>query len=435
MGDQAIAPSDCTYEFIIFRAVNIRELWLDEGNGRRRDLTDEILNPLRSGQTSNYSPKQRQDGYDQQEAPKRKVGYQSRSSGQQQGYGHDAYYGQSSGGQNGGGYGQRVSGYRSGYGQPPQQRYNQRGYGDDRSFPPLPHGGQRGYYGQPPPPQPHYYETPYHGNYYGQRPRYNYYQQPPPPQPPQSHYRRYREYGHGQQPRYNNQRGYGQQQRRYNQRAPNRGYQTRGNQRVQRGGNDQAGTGAFLDSRRLRGDEIDIKDQQDFDFGAAKNEFDKEPTQQNGQPIETKNVDKKPQETTKENNEEETKQEEVAENVAKVEDKKYDKNKSFFDGLQTETKKSKPKQDMQTQKDVDTKTFGSVAATYKSRHINRAQNRGYGQQNRGYNRGYGQQQRYYNRENNRNYYDRPRPQRYDRSQQQQYQTQQNYTTNKWVRRG
>merc|ERR1712154_440228 len=209
-------------------------------------------------------------------APKRKVGYQSRSSGQQQGYGHDAYYGQSSGGQNGGGYGQRVSGYRSGYGQPPQQR--------------------------------HYYETPYHGNYYGQRPRYNYYQQPPPPQP---HYRRYREYGHGQQPRYNNQRGYGQQQRRYNQRAPNRGYQTRGNQRVQRGGNDQAGTGAFLDSRRLRGDEIDIKDQQDFDFGAAKNEFDKEPTQQNGQPIDTKNVDKKPQETTKENNEEETKQEEV----------------------------------------------------------------------------------------------------------------------------
>merc|ERR1712130_1029815 len=91
------------------------------------------------------------------------------------------------------------------------------------------------------------------------------------------------------------------------------------------------------------------------------------------------------------------------------ENKKYDKSKSFFDGLQTETKKSKPKQDMQTQKDVDTKTFGSVAATYKSRHINRAQNRGYGQQNRGYNRGYGQQQRYYNREN--------------------------YTTNKWVRRG
>ena len=76
-GDQAIAPSDCTYEFIIFRAVNIRELWLDEGNGRKRDLTDEILIPLRSGQNVSYSQqKQRQDMYDQQDHPKRKVGYQ-----------------------------------------------------------------------------------------------------------------------------------------------------------------------------------------------------------------------------------------------------------------------------------------------------------------------------------------------------------------------
>ena len=76
-GDQAIAPSDCTYEFIIFRAVNIRELWLDEGNGRKRDLTEEILNPLRSGQNvNNYQNKQRQDAYDNQDVPKRKVGYQ-----------------------------------------------------------------------------------------------------------------------------------------------------------------------------------------------------------------------------------------------------------------------------------------------------------------------------------------------------------------------
>ena len=75
-GDQAIAPSDCTYEFIIFRAVNIRELWLDEGNGRKRDLTDEILNPLRSGQTVNYSQQKRQYDDNQDQGPKRKVGYQ-----------------------------------------------------------------------------------------------------------------------------------------------------------------------------------------------------------------------------------------------------------------------------------------------------------------------------------------------------------------------
>ena len=98
-------------------------------------------------------------------------------------------------------------------------------------------------------------------------------------------------------------------------------------------------------------------------------------------------------------------------------DKKYDKAKSFFDGLKTETKKSKPKQDMQTQKDTDTKTFGSVAATYKSRHINRQNQRGnrnYYNQNRGYNNN---QNRGYNNYNNQN-----------------RQQQGNYTTNKWVPR-
>ena len=79
---------------------------------------------------------------------------------------------------------------------------------------------------------------------------------------------------------------------------------------------------------------------------------------------------------------------------------------------------------MQTQKDVDTKTFGSVAATYKSRHINRqTQNRGnrnYNQQNQNqnrYNRNYNQQR--YNNNYNTNYQNR---------------NQGNYTTNKWVPR-
>ena len=55
-GDQAVEPSNCSYEFIIFRAVNVRELWLDEGNGRRRDLIDEIINPLKNGQLAMRKP-------------------------------------------------------------------------------------------------------------------------------------------------------------------------------------------------------------------------------------------------------------------------------------------------------------------------------------------------------------------------------------------
>merc|ERR1712204_68096 len=71
---------------------------------------------------------------------------------------------------------------------------------------------------------------------------------------------------------------------------------------------------------------------------------------------------------------------------------KYDAAKSFFDGLQTETKKSKPRQDMQTQKEVDTSPFGTIAGQYQSRHM---------QQKRGYRRNN------YNR-NNRNNYNRNR---------------------------
>ena len=80
-------------------------------------------------------------------------------------------------------------------------------------------------------------------------------------------------------------------------------------------------------------------------------------------------------------------------------DNKYDRNKSFFDGLATETKKSKPRTDLQTQKEVDTSTFGSVAATYKSRHINRNQRRqgGYGGQRGSYYQN-GQGRRYESRQ-------------------------------------
>merc|ERR1712154_328091 len=387
------------------------------GNGQRRDLTDELLMPLRTGQRHPYSSKPRQQDMEYQDAPKRKVGYQSRSN--QQGQQQQQYYDQQ-GGRYGGG------GYRRGSYDPNRSR---RGY-EDAPYPPY--GNYRrpqydAYYDAPPPNgyyqrgygrqrAPQYYNAPYYDQGYG----YN-------------GYRRYRQQAPPQNRGYrNNNRGYGQQQQ---QRGYNR--QNRGPPSQQAKNGTQAGTGAYLDSARLRGDEIDIKDQQDFDFGAAKNEFDLNDAEKNAAHglIVGKIVDKK---VVADGDDEETKaadDDSKDKSVNKDENKKYDAAKSFFDGLQTETKKSKPRQDMQTQKDVDTKTFGSVAATYKSRHINRAQNRGYGQQNRGYNGGYGQQQRYYNRENNRNYYDRPRPQRYDRSQQQQYQTQQNYTTNKWVRRG
>ncbi len=125
-------------------------------------------------------------------------------------------------------------------------------------------------------------------------------------------------------------------------------------------------------------------------------------------------------------NEEETKQGDVED-----ESTKYDKNKSFFDGLETETKKSKPKQDMQTQKDVDTSTFGSVAATYKSRHINRQNQGRYRRNYRNYNQGGGYQQnrnRAQQQQRGYNYQNRPQYQR------PVAQNNQNYTTSKWVRR-
>eukprot|EP01084_Bolivina_argentea_P038872 71864_1 len=152
-GDQAIAPSDCTYEFIIFRAVNIRELWLDEGNGNRRDLTDEILIPLRQGQTNNNY--QKRDMYEQDQ-PKRKVGYQSHSSQQQQGY--DPYYQ----GGHAGGYDTYYSRGGGGYGHGHQQA----------PPPPQPYYDSYGHQHQqaPPPPQT-YYDTPSQNNYYrGQQP-------------------------------------------------------------------------------------------------------------------------------------------------------------------------------------------------------------------------------------------------------------------------
>merc|ERR1719319_2078844 len=107
---------------------------------------------------------------------------------------------------------------------------------------------------------------------------------------------------------------------------------------------------------------------------------------------------------TEEGTKEEAEQEQGKEEESGNGKEHYDASKSFFDGLETETKRSKPRQDMQTQKDVDTSTFGSVAQSYKSRHINRPNqrngNRGYGRQRQqqgysGYNQGYGQQRRGY----------------------------------------
>eukprot|EP01083_Nonionella_stella_P030734 84214_1 len=422
-GDQVIPPSDCTYEFIIFRAVNIRELWLDQGPGRRRDLTDEILLPLRSGQSvnANYPPpkQQRQDAprYEQQEPPKRKVGYQSRSSSQQQ---FDPYYQQQApppraprgyDGYQGGGYGR-------GYG-PPQE-----------AAPPQ--------YAAPPPQT--YYDTPNQGYYYNNRQgapyrqqrQYVNYRQPRP------QYYNYNQgyaqnYGGYQQDRRRYNRGYNTQQRGYGQqrRGYNQGQRQGRGRRGDRNGN-QAGTGAFLDNRRLRGIDIDIKDQQDFDFGAAKDQFDLEKADVNAngglivppvsaqysEDVEAENVA-----DAKENADEEETKREDEEDV----NKKYDKNKSFFDDLRTETKRSKPKQDLATQKEVDTTTFGSVAATYKSRHINR-QNQGRYNQNRNYqqNRRYQQNyQRYGQQHYGQQNYGQQNRQRYSQQQPQ-------YTTNKWV---
>jgi len=387
-GDQVIAPSDCTYEFIIFRAVNIRDLWLEKSGGQRINLNKEVLEPLRSGNTGG-APKETTD-----DSPKRRVGYQSRGQGGQQG-GYDSNY----------------------YNQPPRDYYGGRG-GYDHEYPPPPMRGNygrppRGYYNGPPPPHA-YYDAPHGNGYYQQgyrRGRYqgqrqSYYPQGQRQREPQ-YYNQQRGYqgyyqgqGYRQQDRYYNNGRYPQQYDRYNQGYDNRGYNNRGYNG--RGGNrnadrpsGQAGTGDFLDSRRLRGDDINVKDQQEFDFDAAKKDFDE--TKKSGldelvnavdsmtleaahvangggaavtDEVDAADDGKKDEEDTKENGKE---------------SQKYDRNKSFFDGLATETKKSKPRPDLHTQKDVDTSTFGSVAATYKSRHINRGNNRrqggNYGQRN------------------------------------------------------
>lgn len=68
-GSEAISASDCTYEFIIFRAVNIKSLRLEEGD--RRDLTREILEPLRQAGQETNSKRQSRSAED----TKRRVGY------------------------------------------------------------------------------------------------------------------------------------------------------------------------------------------------------------------------------------------------------------------------------------------------------------------------------------------------------------------------
>lgn len=403
-GDQVIAPSDCTYEFIIFRAVNIRDLWLEKSGGQRESLNKEVLEPLRSGNTGHSK-----DNAD--DSPKRRVGYQSRNQGGQSGGYDNNYYNQPPPQEYYGGRG-------GGYGPPPSGPYG------DQDYPPPPMRGNyrppRGY-GAPPPygyyDQPNgYYQRGYRqGRYQGQR--QSYYQQGQRQREPQ-YYNQQRGYsgyygqGYRQQDRYYNSR-YSQQYDRYNQGYNGRGYNNRG-YNGRGGGNrnedrpkGQAGTGAYLEDRRLRGDDLVIKDQQEFDFDAAKKDFDQgkgdemvdalanavdsmalEASQvANGSgAVVTDQEDvggKKDEEDTKENGDDSN---------------KYDRNKSFFDGLATETKKSKPRPDLQTQKEVDTSTFGSVAATYKSRHINRNTRRqgGYGGQQRRDNY-YGGGRRYENR--------------------------------------
>jgi len=60
-GDQKVEKSTCTYEYIVFRAVSLRELWLLEGNGRRLDVADEIiiLLPLTSEMLQDAKPAKR----------------------------------------------------------------------------------------------------------------------------------------------------------------------------------------------------------------------------------------------------------------------------------------------------------------------------------------------------------------------------------------
>ena len=79
-GDQKVEMSTCTYEYIVFRAVSLRELWLLEGNGRRLDVTDEILIPLRAGKGASLAatPNGGKATPAADDAPKRKVGYQVR---------------------------------------------------------------------------------------------------------------------------------------------------------------------------------------------------------------------------------------------------------------------------------------------------------------------------------------------------------------------
>jgi len=380
-GDQVIAPSDCTYEFIIFRAVNIRDLWLEKSGGQRESLNKEVLEPLRQGNTGHSK-----DNVD--DSPKRRVGYQSRGQGGPSG-GYDNYYNQPPP--------QDYYGGRGGYGPPPSGPYA------DQDYPPPPMRGNyrppRGYGGGGPPPYGGYYDAPngYYqrgyrqGRYQGQRQSYYPQGRQREPQYYNNQQRGYSNYygqGYRQQDRYYNSR-YGQQYDRYNQgyngRGYNRGYNGRGGS-GSGGGNrneerptGQAGTGAYLDNRRLRGDDLEIKDQQAFDFDAAQKDFDETKGDEvealanavDSMALEASQVangsgavvtdeqdvgGKKDEEDTKENG---------------AESNKYDRNKSFFDGLATETKKSKPRPDLQTQKEVDTSTFGSVAATYKSRHINR----------------------------------------------------------------
>jgi len=402
-GDQVIAPSDCTYEFIIFRAVNIRDLWLEKSGGQRVNLNKEVLEPLRSGHRGAAK-----DALD--DTPKRKVGYQSRSGGGhgQQG-GYDPYYAQHPPPRD-------YYGGRGGYGPPPSAAYG------DAEYPPpahfrQPRGGQyhaapHDYYGAPYFPrgyhrrgqqggggQSRYFQQRRQPQYYDQRRAYDqrtYYEQQGAWSRQQDRRRPYSlQYDDGRYARY------GRSSSRYGGRGGDRP------------SGQRAGTGAFLDSHRLRGDEIDVKDQQEFDFDAAKKDFDQSKEAQmealahavdsmaleaahtasgavaNGGDGDGDGVEDGGAAASGPSRD-------CEENKNADDGHKYDRNVSFFDGLATETKNSKPRSDLQSQKAVDTSTFGSVAATYKSRHITRGSGRSRnGQYGAARNYGAGRRQRAY----------------------------------------
>jgi len=465
-GQQAIAPSSTTYEFIRFRANNIKSLHLEKNN-QKIDLSKEILEPLRQmSNSSNNQQETRQPGQQQasnknidkqrnkptivNDEPKRKVGMP-----QQPNYGAPYDY-----------YSQRSPQYAS---------TNPYEHGFD-VYPPIPSPHQTGQDGVYTPDYPYGNDLTYsHGTNFShiapQSPYYyretghnapilpnneDYYQQSPinysftGPHPStqtnisltnksydHANYGNYRQYPVGnydyyqQQPnvnraRYPNDRH--QDQRGYhkgvggmsgNQRqGPSSGVNR--NRYVNRNNNQAPGTGAYLD-RRLRGDDLNISSA-DFDFASSnvalettdkKNDVNNDKTVQGEEKQKeeisdinntTKNNSNETPSSGQEKNQIEdknTKQKETSsttnnekQSITNETKSAYDKNKSFFDNITTDSdvKKQQKQVNLEEQRYNDAETFGTVAETYRSRH-------GVNQQNNDNNNKY----RHNNNNNQRNF--------------------------------